>query len=131
MARRIIRRRVVMREYDYNKVVAQATVPSRAFGNAKLYDRAEFIPLDQTGLEKIQVIEILKGKESPFLDPTLNLNEPAALMFKLKDFMYNEGYCHWSVTKDDDGFVCVQAKKNTPKSRIGLAIFEKELGARI
>ena len=131
MSRRILRRRVLMREYDYNKVTAKALASLKEFGHISLYDRAEFVPLNQEGLEKLQIMEILKGKHGPLVDPLLDLSKPAMLVHKLKDYLYDEGYLNWNVSKDEDGYICIQARSNTPKTRIGMAIFEKELESRI
>ena len=53
------------------------------------------------------------------------------LLYNLKDYLYNQKYYEWNVSLDDDGYVCVQARKNTPKTRIGWAVFEKDLVSRL
>lgn len=131
MTQRTLRRKVLMREYDYKKTKERAMMPLRQFEYVSLYDRCEFIPLNQEGLEKLQLLDILKGKDTPLLDPSLDLSRPAMLLFKLKDYLYNEKYHEWMVTTDSEGVVCVQSRKNTPISRIGMAIFEKDYECKI
>lgn len=129
--KRILRRKVIIREYDYNRVRDQALCSFLSLGGG-LYDRAEFIPLDQDTLEKLQLIEMLKGKiYDPLLETEWNSNIPAMMLYRLKDYLYNEKYKDWKVTIDDDGYICVQARKNTPKSRIGWGVFEKDLESRV
>lgn len=131
MTTRTLRRRTLMREYDYNKIKAQALHPRSEYGGTRLYDRSNFILLDQAGLEKLRLVEILKGKDSPINDYSLDLNQPAMLLYKLKDFLYDERYYNWNVSLDEQGCVCIQARANTPKSKIGMATFEKDLGCKV
>jgi hypothetical protein len=128
MALRTLTRKVIIREYDYNKVRNQA------LGGLiyALYDRASFTPLNQETLEKLKMIEILKGKtNTPILEANINLVVPALLVSQLRDYLYDSRYYKWPVTTDEDGYLCVQARKNTPKSRLGWAVFEKDLESRI
>ena len=130
MALRTLKRKVIIREYDFKKVADQAT--GHHFDGMALYDRVTFIPLDQEGLEKVKVLEILQGKQdTPLIKSEWNDNVPAMLLFHLRDYLYDKRYYDWKVTIDDQGFIRVQARKNTPKSRIGYGIFEKDLGCRI
>lgn len=133
MAVRTLRRRVIIREYDYNKVRDQAFAPLDCMGLIDtLYDRANFTPLNREELEKLKMLDILKGKTgTPLMEAELNLKMPALLLLDLKDYLYNEKYVHWLVTTDEDGYICVQARKNTPKTRIGWAVFEKDVTSRI
>ncbi len=131
MKKRTLTRKVIIREYDYNKVRDQA-LGGLIFDGMALYDRADFTPLNQEALEKLKVIEILKGKKNtPLLEADLNLNMPALLVSQLRDYLYDSRYYNWRVTTDEDGFLCVQSRKNTPKSRLGWAVFEKDLESRI
>ena len=129
MAIRILRRKVIIREYDFEKVKREAFMP---VGLGSIYDRAEFTPLDQEALEKLKLVVILKGKQhDPLLFADWNNNIPAMLLYNLKDYLYNQKYYEWNVSLDNEGYVCVQARKNTPKSRIGYAVFEKDLVSRL
>lgn len=129
MAIRTLRRRVIIREYDYRKVCKEAFAPLGL--ERALYDRAEFIPLDQDALEKLKLVELLKGKTNTLTTMDVELADPAMLLYNLKDFLYNNKYYDWRATVDEEGYVCVQARNNTPKSRVGWAVFEKDLESRI
>lgn len=96
-----------------------------------LYDRASFLPLNQDNLEKLKVEEILRGKTAGLKSVDWNLKMPAVLVAQLKDYLYNNRYYDWQVTIDEEGYICVQARKNTPKSRLGWGIFEKDLESRL
>jgi len=131
MALRTLTRKVIIREYDYNKVRNQA-LGGLIYDSMALYDRASFTPLNQETLEKLKMIEILKGKtNTPILEANINLVVPALLVSQLRDYLYDSRYYKWPVTTDEDGYLCVQARKNTPKSRLGWAVFEKDLESRI
>ncbi len=132
MAIRTLRRKVIIREYDFNKVRDQAFAPLSCMGiTDSLYDRAEFTPISQDSLEKIKILEILKGKQTKLSEVALDLKRPAILVAHLRDYLYNARYYLWNVSVDEEGYVCVQARKNTPKSRLGWAIFEKDIQCRI
>ena len=124
MRTRILRRKVIIREDDYNKVYSQALETS-------LYDRGHFIPLNEDNLEKLKLIDLLKGKSTPITELVYDLSMPAVLLYHLKDNLYDQRYYDWNASVDEEGIVCVQARKNTPKSRIGWAVFEKDLVCRI
>lgn len=129
MQNRTLTRKIIIREYDFNRVRDEAF--SVVMGHGALYDRAEFTPLNHDNLEKLKLIELLKGKNTLLSVATVNLEFPAITLYQLKDYLYSEKYCRWKVTIDDDGFLCVQARNNTPKSRIGWGVFQKDLTCRI
>ena len=129
MAIRTLRRRVIIREYDFKRVAAQAT--STTYGDVTLYDRVSFMPLDQDALEKIKLQEILRGKSNILTDLDVDFSKPRLLLYNLKDFLYNEKYTEWKVTEDEDGYICVQSRINTPISRVGWGIFEKDYESRL
>ncbi len=130
MALRTLRRKVIIREYDFNKVAADAT--GAHFDGQSLYDRVSFLPLNQENLEKLKVVEILQGKEhTVLLKSDWNNNVPAMMLYQLRDYLYDKRYYDWRVSIDDQGFICVQARKNTPKTRLGWGVFEKDLACRI
>ena len=129
MTKRTLRRRVIIREYDFNKIKNDAL--GLHYDGHALYDRVEFTPLSQDTLEKLQLQEILKGKQTTLTEVKWNLTIPAVLLYKLKDYLYDERYYDWEVNTDDDGYLCVQARKNTPKTRIGWGVFEKDLESRL
>ncbi len=132
MAIRTLRRKVIIREYDFVKVRDQAFAPLACMGIIdSLYDRAEFTPISQDNLEKLKIVEILKGKQTKLSEVELDLKRPAILVAHLRDYLYDARYYQWSVTVDEDGYGCVQARKNTPKSRLGWAVFEKDITSRL
>jgi hypothetical protein len=129
MAVRTLRRKVIIREYDFERVKREAFAPT---GIHTLYDRVSFMPLNQEAIEKLKVVDILKGKNhTPILETKWNTKIPGLLLRDLKDYLYDERYAMWRVTIDLDGYLCVQARKNTPLSRIGWGVFEKDLISRL
>lgn len=132
MAIRTLRRKVIIREYDFNKVRDQAFAPLLCMGIPDtLYDRASFTPISQDNLEKLKVEEILRGKSINFKDVKWDMKMPSRLVAQFKDHLYNARYYEWKITIDDDGYLCVQARSNTPKSRLGWGVFEKDLESRL
>jgi len=132
MKKRTLRRKVIIREYDFEKVRDQAFAPLAFMGiTDSLYDRAEFTPISQDTLEKLKILEILKGKQTKLSEVDLDLKRPAILVAQLRDYLYNDRYYIWNVTVDEDGYICVQARKNTPRSRLGWAVFEKDMTSRL
>jgi len=130
MALRTLRRKVIIREYDFNKVAQEATGVHH--DGQSLYDRVSFLPLNEENLEKLKVVEILQGKEhTVLLKSDWNNNVPAMMLYQLRDYLYDKRYYDWRVSIDDQGFICVQARKNTPKTRLGWGVFEKDLACRI
>jgi hypothetical protein len=129
MKTRTLTRRIIIREYDFARVRDEAF--SVISGDGSLYDRAEFTPMSNDTLEKLKLVELLKGKTTQLSQAALNLEIPALTLYQLKDYLYSEKYCQWRVTIDEDGYLCVQARKNTPKSRIGWGVFEKDYSCRI
>lgn len=130
MKKRTLRRKVIIREYDFHKVRADAL--SVGFTNQYiLYDRAEFVPLSQDNLEKLKLVELLKGKENVLSKVDSDLENPALLLYNLKDYLYDERYIKWNLDVDEDGYLCVQSRKNAPKTRIGWGVFEKDLESRL
>jgi len=125
MKSRTLKRKVLIREYDFTRVQKEAFRP---VGLVSLYDRASFEPVTFNDLERQQIIEILKGKtETTWRD----LEQPARALYNVRDSLYDNRYFDWRVTFDEEGYLCVQSRKNTPLSRIGWGIFEKDLSARI
>ncbi len=127
MALRTLKRKVIIREYDFVKVKEQAT--GLYFDGTALYDRVSFYPINRDNLEKENLLRILKNpdKTNPF-KPT---EVPALLLFNIKDYLFNQKYIEWNAEYDNDGYIWVQARKNTPRSRLGWGIFEKDLKCRI
>jgi hypothetical protein len=130
MKTRTLRRKVIIREYDYEKVYSQAFAPLCFMGLVNtLYDRAEFIPLTKTKLEHENLICLLK--ESSRSNPLRPTEVPALFLFNAKDYLYNQKYIDWHSEYDDSGYIWIQARKNTPRSRLGWGIFEKDVISRL
>ena len=129
MAIKTLRRRIIIREYDLIRVRREALAPLATMGIIdSLYDRVSWTPLNLDNLEKLQLQEILKGKTTPLADVKWNLKHPATLLFKLQEYVYDKKYYkYWKTTIDDEGYLCVQARSNTPKSRLGWGVFEKDI----
>jgi hypothetical protein len=131
MAIRILKRKVIIREYDYHKIADQALRIGLYADNMSLYDRVSWTPLNQDNLEKLKLIELLKGKAGPITKVDIDLTMPAMLVAQLKDYLYDEKYYHWNISIDSEGYMCVQSRKNTPKTRLGWGVFEKDIKCRI
>jgi len=130
MAIRTLKRKIIIREYDFNKVREQVLSIDEGVLDS-LYDRASFVPLSQHNLEKLKVEEILKGKPNIFKDINIDLKMPSLLIAQMRDYLYNTKYYDWRITVDEEGYLCVQARKNTPKSRLGWGVFEKDIKSRL
>lgn len=127
MAVRILRRKVIIREYDFNKVRDQAFAPLGISGS--LYDRAEFVPLTKKDLEIQNLVHVIKkGQDDNPLKPT---GIPAAFLYNAKDYLYSAKYIDYHPEYDKEGYIWVQARKNTPRTRLGWGIFEKDLVSRL
>jgi hypothetical protein len=120
MAIKLLRRKVIIREHDFNKVEAKSR-------HLSLYDRMSFTPLNQDSLEKLKLQEILRGKTGPLAAIDTDLKMPAVLVAQLQDFLYDKKYHQWTVSIDEEGYLCVQSRKNTPRTRLGWGIFEKDI----
>lgn len=127
MNTRTLRRKVIIREYDFNKVRDQAFVPLGISG--ALYDRAKFVPLTKNDLEIQNLVHVIKkGQDNNPLKPT---GIPAAFLYNAKDYLYSVKYIDYHSEYDEDGYIWVQARKNTPRTRLGWGIFEKDLVSRL
>lgn len=131
MTKRTLRRKVIIREYDFNKIRDQALGEGYYADDTALYDRVSWTPINQETLEQLKIIEILKGKSSKISTIEWDLKMPAVLVAQLKDYLYSEQYYRWKVTVDEQGYLCVQSRKNAPKTRLGWGVFEKDLQCRI
>ena len=113
---KLLRRKILMREYDYNKRLDQSNA---------LYHRVMFEPVTADDLEKLHLIHILKHgsvKKSYF-----SRDEAAKLLlWKVKDYLFTDKYISWVLPEYEDGFIWTQARKSTPKTRLGWAIYEMD-----
>ena len=77
------------------------------------------------------MIDFLKGKDTPMTATAFDLTSPASLLYALKDYLYTKKYYEWTVKVNQEGFICVQPRKNIQESVIGWAVFEKDITCRI
>jgi hypothetical protein len=89
------------------------------------------MPLNQENLEKLKLVDLLKGKKTPITELAYDLTSPANLLYHLKDYLYSEKYYKWNVRVNQEGYVCVQPRKNIQESIIGWALFEKGITCRV
>ena len=115
-----IRRRVLIREYDYRKMVTNA-YGGVIFDGMMLYDKSEFVPLTKTLIEQEETWAILGSKRHVWQYASRGVKD---IFYGMKDYLYNPRYMEWKTTWDEDEYLCVQARSNTPRSRIGWATFE-------
>ena len=115
-----IRRRVLIREHDYRRMVTNAQ-GGIVYDGMMLYNHSEFVPVSQTSIEK----EILWSKLANKRQVWMYAGRGAKNIFDgMKDYLYDPRYDIWAKSWDEDGYLCVRARSNTPVSRIGWATFE-------
>jgi len=121
LRQRLLRRRVIIRQYDYHRLEQQAL---SLFEGDSLYDRCQFSPITKLDLEKQSVFLMLKSdsrwtnyRPTPY---------PIHLLERFKDYLYDTRYLKWTVTWDDVGYIWVQSRTNTPSSQLGWAVLEKD-----
>jgi hypothetical protein len=129
MKKRILKRKVIIREYDFKKVEEQAL--GLHYDGMALYDRVSWTPINQDTLEKLKLQELLRGKTGPLTTAVFDLTMPTILVAQLRDYLYDTRYYKWHITIDEEGFLCVQSRTNTPRTRLGWGIFEKDVVSRI
>ena len=115
-----IRRRVLIREYDYRKMINRAW-GGIVFDGMMLYTRSEFTPLTRDAIEKEVVWQSLSGSSRQHWQYR---DKPRQMFDGMKDYLYNPQYARWKVIWDEEDYLCVQARVNTPVSRIGWGVFE-------
>ena len=118
-------RTVIIREYDFKKI-CQAYLPGRIYVKDGLYDSADFNPCLRVALEQECVLKILQGKTPQHPHPL-----PAgvdSLLYHLRDRLYNRDYASWHQEEDEQGYIWVWCRKNTPKTRLGFATFKRQYG---
>ncbi len=129
MTIRTLRRKVIIREYDFNKVRDQAIGLVGFAALDSLYDRAEFVPFTKDYLGQEYLMRLLGDKTKKGL--ARPDQHPANWLFDMRDYLYSPKYIQYHPEYDDDGFIYVQARKNTPRTRLGWGVFEKDLQCRI
>lgn len=113
---RTLRRRILIREYDYNQIEYRAKT---------LYDRVTFTPICRKDLEQEELVLMLKNPENDW-DPPWGLEDTISiLLWRNKVLLYNQDYIRWRLTDEIDS-ITIQSRKNTPVSKLGWATFEKD-----
>ena len=120
MGMKPIRRRVLIREYDYQKMITNS-YGGIVYDGMMLYNKSEFEPLTKTRIEQEQTWATLASKRQVWQYAGRGVSH---IFYGMKDYLYNPRYMEWKSTWDEDEYLCVQARVNTPKSRIGWATFE-------
>lgn len=115
-----IRRRVLIREYDYQKMITNS-YGGIVYDGMMLYNKSEFEPLTKTRIEQEQTWATLANKRQVWQYAGRGVSH---ILYGMKDYLYNPRYMEWNKSWDEDEYLCVQARSNTPKSRIGWATFE-------
>ena len=79
--------------------------------------------------KKENLLKLMKepDRSNPFKPTEI----PALFLFNIKGYLYNEKYIEWNAEYDEDVYIWVQARKNTPRSRLGWGYFEKDLESRL
>ena len=114
---RTLRRRVLIREKDFNEKLR-----TRAIGH-DMYHRANWEPLTYLGLEQENVLNILKHPET-----ALNYANPELYLHYNKEFLYNERYLQWHITRHfiTDEVLITPKNANGVTSSLGWAVLERD-----
>lgn len=109
-------RSVIIREYDFKHKLKPRC--------KALYDECEFEPMTRDGLEKEHMLHVLKGNTEHFA----NYTKPKDMLYDVKSWLYSKDYIRNDVVVeyDDTGFLWIQYRKNTPKTKLGWAKLQKE-----
>jgi len=122
MRHKLLRRRCIIREYDFDRVRTEALA---LVGGDSLYDRVSFEPISRDSLEKQSVLLLLKGNKS--WNNYVPNRYPIHTLELFKDYLYDRKYLGWTASYDNEGQMWVQSRVNTPRTRLGWGIFEKDL----
>lgn len=115
-----LRRQVIIREYDYKRMV-ESYIPI-------LYTRSTFTPFTLKDLEQQYFLQVLTEPagttEKKKYEIPENYEYPRTFLWYLKDSLYNSKYTDWFSEYDDNGYLWIQARRTTPKSKLGWGVFE-------
>ena len=110
---RTLKRRVLIRRYDYDRMVKRA-VPLH-------YDTATFEPVTRRSIEQEKIWSTLKNRDTNiWLYYGRNINQ---ILDGMKDWTYNPQYLHWKKLWNEQDVLCVQSRSNHPPSELGWATF--------
>ena len=121
---KLVRRRVIIREYDYNKLVKLA-IP-------KYYTTSEFNPLTLQELERDYMFQVLKTGNDRLVKRVNRINSknpiefshPQSVLHYFGNHLYDSNYVKCLTEYDEHGFMWIQSRKNTPRTKLGWGIFE-------
>jgi hypothetical protein len=127
---KLLRRKIIIREYDFNKVRTKATAKVDRYET--LYDRATFTPITKDDLEKEYLIFLLTkdegvGKTKNPMDHWKPTEFPNSYLWHISKKLYNEDYARWESRFDENGYLVVRHSKGKPETKLGWGVFEKEL----
>jgi hypothetical protein len=125
---KLLKRKIFIREYDFNKIKTKATIKTDRHG--ALYDRATFVPITKDDLEKEYILHLLTKDENDNKSAMNNLKPtdyPKSYLWDIRKKMYDEDYINWNSRFDDNGYLVVRYNKSTPETKLGWGIFEKDL----
>lgn len=113
---KLLRRRVLVREYEYEEFLI-SSVP-------RLYDSADFEPVTMTDLKHLNLIDRIKN---PVKEEWKRPKEtPQSFIWDHQTRSYRDDYFKFNIDVDDHGYIWLQYRKNTPRSRLGWATMTKE-----
>ena len=118
-----LRRRIIIRQYDYLKLVRN-TIPG-------LYHSSSFNPITLKDLEHEHLMMVLSEKRSRMLlvpsnhrvDPKY-YEHPRSYLWQMQNVLYDKKYADWFSEYDEDGYMWIQARANTPSTLLGWGEFE-------
>ena len=120
-----LKRRIIIRQYDYTQMVNRA-VPA-------LYDRSSFEPITLKELEQEYIMTILSEKKSQMLlTPSRYKGDeqyyqyPQSYLWQMQNYLYSKNYVNWFSDYDEDGYMWIQSRKNTPRTLLGWGTFERD-----
>lgn len=122
MTYRLLRRRCIIREYDYQRVAREAR---ELIEGEPLYDRVSFEPITRDGMEKQSLLLVLKNNDR--WGDYVPSRYPINTLVLFRDYLYNTRYLTWTATYDNEGQMWIQSRRNTPCTRLGWGVFEKDL----
>ena len=113
--KKLLRRRCLIREYDYKRLSVTG-----------LYHRHTFEPITRKSLEQENLVNVLKeGTVNDWRNPYESLDQPRHVLWKMKDWLYNERYLKYStVAYNEQGEIWIRYNQSKPSSRLGWAVFE-------
>lgn len=105
------KRRIIIREYDYNKELKALE---------KKYESVSFTPLKKEYFERRATYFALKGKQ--YLADQYSYHEyPNSMLSRFTNLnLYNRSYPGWLVKFDADDYLTIRAGLRQPESKLGL-----------